>query len=67
MPPEPITLTADSCDAPVNTSSDMTQVWSTEAPALTEPTPNEIANTPTAAPRVTLAATTGRSSGSRHG
>ena len=65
-PPAPMTLTAENCDAPVNTSSDSAHVCATEAPALTAPTPNDTANTPTAAPSVTLASTTGRSTGSRH-
>ena len=41
----------------------MTQIWATEAPADTEPTPNAMAKTPIAAPSVTEAAMTWRSSG----
>ena len=66
VPPAPTTLTAENCEAPVNTNNDIAQVCATEAPALTAPTPNDTANTPTAAPRVMLATTTGRNSGSRH-
>ena len=54
------TLTALNCEAPVNTSSDMTQAWATEPPAATAPTPNTKPNTPTAAPSVTEAETTSR-------
>ena len=59
-PPAPITLTAENCEAPVNTSNDITHVCGTDAPALTELTPKEIANTPTAKLRVIQALTTCR-------
>ena len=40
VPPAATTLTALNCEAPVNTSSDITQAWATEPPAATAPTPN---------------------------
>ncbi len=63
VPPLSITLTAVNCDAPVNTNNDIAQACRTEPPADTAPTPNTMPNTPTTAPSVRLAETTGRSSG----
>ena len=37
VPPAAITLTALSCEAPVNTSSDITHAWATDPPAATAP------------------------------
>ena len=65
-PPAPSTLTAENCEAPVNTSSDITHAWATDAPAETAVTPNDTANTPTAMPNVTHAAKTARRRSSRH-
>ena len=62
VPPAAMTLTALNCEAPVNTSSDMAQAWATDPPADTAPTPNATPNTPTTAPSVALAITTGRRS-----
>ncbi len=64
LPPAAITLTADSCDAPVKVSSERAHAWATDAPAATAPTPKEMPNTPIARPRVTLARMTGASAGS---
>ena len=52
-PPPSITPIAANCDAPVNTSSDMAQAWSTERPDAVASTPNDTPNTPTASPSVT--------------
>ena len=49
-PPAPITETNVNCDAPVNATSDMTQVWVTLNPAATDSTPNDTAYTPVATP-----------------
>ena len=65
-PPEPITETAENCEAPVKTRSEITQVWATDAPADTEATPNETPKTPTAALSVKQATIIGRSDSSRH-
>ncbi len=65
-PPAPTTLTAENCDAPVNTSNDKAQVWAIDEPAATEPTPNDTPNTPTAMLNVVHATIIGRSDGSRH-
>ena len=54
-PPAAITLTAENCVAPVNTSNEIAHACTTDAPALTAPTPNEMPNTPTASASVTLA------------
>ncbi len=39
LPPAPTTLTTANCDAPVNTSADIAQVWATLRPAATASTP----------------------------
>ena len=63
-PPAATTLTALYCDAPVNTSSDITQAWSTEPPAATAVTPNTAPKAPITTPTAALAVTTGFRSGS---
>jgi hypothetical protein len=42
-PPAPITETNMNCEAPVNATSDITQVCATLKPAATESTPKETA------------------------
>jgi hypothetical protein len=42
-PPAAMSETNVNCEAPVNATSDMTQVWATLNPAATESTPNETA------------------------
>lgn len=54
-PPEPITPTTANCDAPVNTSSDMTIAWAGVSPLATANTPKEMPNTPMAKPSTRLA------------
>jgi hypothetical protein len=41
-PPAAITPTVANCDAPVNTSSDIAQVWAGLRPAATDSTPKEM-------------------------
>ena len=43
VPPDATTDTNVNCDAPVNVSSDIAQVWATLNPAATESTPKETA------------------------
>lgn len=48
-----MTPTAANWDAPVNTSSDITDAWATDNPDATASTPKEIPKIPTAKPRTT--------------
>ncbi len=50
-PPAPTMPTAANCEAPVNTSRDITLAWRTESPTLVASTPKVTPNRPTAAPR----------------
>ena len=57
VPPAAITLTAENCDAPVNTNSDMAIAFGTLPPAFTHNTPNEMAKMKTAKPKATAGPT----------
>ena len=59
-PPAPITLTAENCDAPVKTRSERAHVCAIDAPAATDPTPNDTPKTPTAMLSVVQATIIGR-------
>ena len=50
------------CEAPVNVTSDSTQVWATLRPAATDSTPNETEYTPVAIPIESAFLETGRCS-----
>src|SRR3954471_10817754 len=63
-PPPPRTPTSANCDAPVKTSSDITQHCSTDRPALLPAAPNVTPLTPTATPTPSESRTTARGSGS---
>src|SRR5699024_7994038 len=56
-PPLSITPMAANCDAPVNTSRDITHAWAGVSPAATASTPKEIPKTATAMPSMMLAVT----------
>jgi hypothetical protein len=65
VPPDARTLTADICDAPVNTSKDKAHDCATDAPAETDKTPNEAPKITNAMPIISEAEIKRRASGAR--